>query len=93
MDIESLWMVLDGLVGSARLKTASNPGEAAAEQAVELLAFVLDHPSSSQEAKDRATPLLAELEGRLSPAAAAAAKERGRTRDLQAIVEEVTAKL
>jgi hypothetical protein len=34
---------------------------------------------------------LAELEGRLSPAAAA--KERGQARDLQAIVEEVTAKL
>jgi hypothetical protein len=35
---------------------------------------------------------LAELEDRLSPAAAAA-KERGRARDLQAIVEEIMAKL
>jgi len=32
--------------------------------------------------------LLAELEGRLSPAAVAAAKARGRARDLQAVVQE-----
>ena len=81
-------MATDALTGLARLLTASDPGEAAAEQAVELLAFVLDHPASSQEAKDRATPLLAELEDRLSPAIAAAAKERGQARDLQSIVEE-----
>jgi hypothetical protein len=88
MEIGSLWMALDGLVGLARLLTASDPGEAAAEQAVELLALVLHHPTSSQEAKDRAAPLLTELEGRLSPAVAAAAKERGQARSLQAVVEE-----
>jgi tetratricopeptide (TPR) repeat protein len=88
MEIGALWMTMDGLVGLAKLLTASDPGEAAAEQAVELLAFVLQHPSSSQEARDRATPLLAEFEGRLSPAAAAAAKERGQARDLQTIIEE-----
>ena len=91
MEIGSLWIAMDSLVGLARLLTASDPGEAAAEQAVELLAFVLQHPSSTQEAKDRATALLAELEGRLSPAAVAAAKEHGQTRDLQAIVEEIMA--
>jgi predicted ATPase/DNA-binding SARP family transcriptional activator len=88
MEIGSLWMVLDSLVGLARLLTASDPGEEADERAVELLTFVLQHPSSSQEARDRATALLAELEGRLSPAAVAAAKERGQARDLPAIVEE-----
>jgi len=88
MEIGSLWMALDGLVGLAGLLTASEPGGAAAEQTVELLALALHHPTSSQEARDRATPLLAELEGRLSPAAVAAAKERGQARDLQAIVEE-----
>jgi predicted ATPase len=88
MEIGSLWMALDGLVGLARLLTASDPGEAAAEQAVELLTFVLHHPTSSQEARDRAAHLLTESEGRLSPAAAAAAKERGQARSLQAIVEE-----
>jgi tetratricopeptide (TPR) repeat protein len=87
-EIGSLWMVLDSLVGLARLLTTSDPGEAAAERAVELLAFVLQHTSSSQETRDRAAPLLAELEGRLSPATVAAAKERGQTYDLQAIVEK-----
>ena len=88
MEIGSLWMALDGLVGLARLLTASDPGQAAAEKAVDLLAYVLQHPTSSQEAKDRAALLLADLEDRLSPAAIAAAKERGRARDLQTIVEE-----
>jgi hypothetical protein len=89
MEIGAPWVVLDGLVGLARLLTARDPGEAAAERAVELLAFVLDHPTSSQEARDRATALWAELEGRLSPAAVAATKVRGQARDLQAIVQEI----
>jgi hypothetical protein len=80
-------VALDSLVGLARLLSASDPREAAAEQVVELLAFVLQHPASSQEAKGRATALLAELEGRLSPVAVVTAKERGQARDLQAIVE------
>jgi len=88
MEIESLWIAMDSLVGLARLLTASDPGEAAAERAVELLAFVLQHPTSSQEARDRAAALLAELEGRLSPAAVAAAQTRGQARDLQDIVGE-----
>jgi predicted ATPase/DNA-binding SARP family transcriptional activator len=92
MEIEALWMAMDALAGFAKLLTASDPGEAAAERAVELLAFVLNQSTSSQETRDRAAPLLAELEGRLSAAAVAAAKERGQVRDLQAIVEEVMAK-
>jgi hypothetical protein len=88
MEIESLWMALDSLVGLAKLLSSSGTGEAEAERAVELLTFVLDHPTSSQEARDRASPVLAELEDRLSPAAMAAAAERGQARDLQAIVEE-----
>jgi tetratricopeptide (TPR) repeat protein len=87
MDIESLWIAVESLVGWARLLTASDPGEAVAGQAIELLAFVLQHPSCSQEARDRATLLLAELEGRLSPAVVAAAKERGLARDLAGIAD------
>jgi predicted ATPase/DNA-binding SARP family transcriptional activator len=86
MEIESLWIAMDSLVGWAGLLTARDPGEATAEQAVELLAFVLQHPASSQEARDRAAALLAELEARLSPAAVAAAKARGQARDLEGIV-------
>jgi hypothetical protein len=76
---------MDSLVGLARLLTASDPGETAAGEAVELLAFVLQHPASSQEARDRAAALLAELEWRLSPAAVAAAKARGQARELEGI--------
>jgi predicted ATPase/DNA-binding SARP family transcriptional activator len=83
IDIESLWIGVDSLVGFARLLTARDSGEAATEQAVELLAFALHHPSCSQEARDRGALLLAELEGRLSPAGVAAAKERGRAREVQ----------
>jgi len=86
MESGALAVVLDSLAGLARLLVASDPGEAAAEQAVELLAFVLAQFSSTQETKDQATALLAELEGRLSPAAVAAAKARGQARDLQEIV-------
>ncbi len=93
MEIGTLWIAMDGLVGLAKLMTTSEPGEAAAEQAVELLTFVLQHPPSSQKAKDRATPLLAELEGQLLPTTVVAAKERGQARDLQAPGEEVMAKL
>jgi predicted ATPase/DNA-binding SARP family transcriptional activator len=87
VDIESLWIAVDSLVGFARLQTARDSDEAA-EQAVELLAFALHHPSCSQEARDRVTPLLTELEGRLSPAAVEAAKERGQKRELQSVIEE-----
>ena len=89
MEIGALAVVLDSLAGLATLLAASDPGEAAAEQAVELLAFVLAHPSSTQETKDQATPLLTELEGRLSPAAVAAAKARGQARDLQDVAREL----
>jgi hypothetical protein len=87
VEIGAQWMVMDGLVGLARLLTARDPGGAAAEQAIELLAFVLQHPTSTREARDRATALLAELKGKLSPAAVAEAKERGQARDLQAMAD------
>jgi tetratricopeptide (TPR) repeat protein len=89
MEIGALAVVLDSLVGLATLLAASDPGEAAAGQAVELLAFVLAHPASTQETKDQAVLLLVELEGRLPPATLAAARARGRARDLQDIAREL----
>jgi predicted ATPase/DNA-binding SARP family transcriptional activator len=88
MEIESLQATTDALAGLGRLLAASDPGKIAAEKAVEMLAFVLQHPASTQESKDRAAILLTGLGGRLSPAIAAAAKERGQARDLHSIVEE-----
>jgi hypothetical protein len=60
---------------------------------VELLALVLHHRSSWQWVKDRATALSAKLEAELLPAVAAAARERGRARDLDATVTELLAEL
>jgi hypothetical protein len=75
------------LVGTARLLLA----ERELEQASELLALVFHHPATWQWAKDRAAPLVAELEAKLSPDALAAAQERGRTRDLETTVAELLA--
>ncbi|MEE4239789.1 MAG: BTAD domain-containing putative transcriptional regulator [Anderseniella sp.] len=91
MEMGAVVVVLDSLAGLATLLAASDRGEAAAEQAVELLAFVLAHPASTQETKDQATACLAELEGRLPLSMLAAAKARGRARDVEDIAREFDA--
>ena len=63
------------------------------ERAVELLALVLPHPSTWEWTKDRAAPLVAELEAGLSPEVFAAAQERGQARDLETTVQELLAEL
>jgi len=77
------------LVEIARLLAA----EGEKERALELLALVLHHPASWQWARDRAAPLVAELEAELSPDVVAAAQARGRARNLEATVAELLAKL
>jgi len=54
--------------------------------AIELLEQVLRHPNAWQEAKERATKLLAELEAILPMAVVAAAQRQGRTGDLRLLV-------
>ena len=63
------------------------------ERALELVAMVLHHPMSCQWAKDRAVPLIVELEADLPPEAVTAARERGRARDLDATVVELLEEL
>jgi predicted ATPase/class 3 adenylate cyclase len=77
------------LVGVAGLLAA----EGETVKAVELLALVLQHRSSWQWVKDRAMALSAELEAGLPPDIVAAARERGRARDLEATVAELLAEL
>jgi len=89
MEIGALWVALDSLVGLARFLTASNPGKAAAEQAVELLTFVFHHSSSSQEAKDRAENLLTELKIYLTPQQIEAVQANIRTKSFDALVAEL----
>jgi tetratricopeptide (TPR) repeat protein len=73
------------LVGVARLLTRQNDRE----RALELLALVVNHRFSWQMAKDQAAPLIAELEAELPPDVVAAARARGRARDLDATVAEL----
>ena len=77
------------LVGIATLLAA----EGEKERALELLALVLHHPVSWQMAKDRAAPLIAQLEAELPPNVVAAAQARGRLRDLEATIQELLVEL
>jgi tetratricopeptide (TPR) repeat protein len=64
-------------------------GEGEKEKALEILALVLHHPASIELTRDRAASLIAELEAELSPDVVAAAKARGKVRDLDATVAEL----
>ena len=80
---------LHTLVGVATLLVA----EQASARALELLALVFSHPASWQWAKDLAAPLKAQLEARLPPEVVAAAEARGRSRDLEATIQELLVEL
>ena len=89
MTLRAIPFVLLTLVGIATLLAA----EGEKERALELLALVLHHPLSWQWTKDRAAPLVAELEAELSPEVVAAAQARGQARDLEATVAELLVEL
>jgi len=78
----------------ARIKAAQND----LDEAVELLALVIDHPTSNQtrwlegRIRDSARGLLAELEEKLPPETCQAALERGRALDLEEIVTYLIAR-
>jgi len=77
----------------ARLKAAQN----SLEEAVSLLALVIDHPTSNQtrwlegRIRDSARGLLAELEAKLPPDTYMTALERGRELDLEETVADLIA--
>ena len=74
------------LVGIAALLAA----EGESERALELLAMFSHHPTTWHWMKHyRAKPLVAALEAELPPDVVAAARERGRARDLDATVAEL----
>ncbi len=81
LEVQAIPLALDALVGLAYLATQAGQ----AEQAVELSICVLCHPASTQEAKDRAEQLIAELETQLTPEQIEAAKAQ----PLPKIVEQV----
>jgi tetratricopeptide (TPR) repeat protein len=63
--------------------------QAKEERALELLALIMSHRSSWQMAKDKAAPLITELEAKLPHEVVAQARERGRARDLEKTVQEL----
>jgi tetratricopeptide (TPR) repeat protein len=82
-------VALDALVGLATLLTCQPGADAEPastitnQQASQLLAFVLSHPASSQEVKDRAQRLQAELDAISSRQIAVAIQAPGQARNLQ----------
>jgi hypothetical protein len=82
-------VALLSLVGVGALLEA----EGEKERALELLVLIRHHPLSWRWTKDRAAPLVTELEAELPPDVVAAAQERGRARDLEATVAELLVEL
>jgi tetratricopeptide (TPR) repeat protein len=78
-------LALDVLVGLADLGTQAG----GAEKALELLTCVLSHPASTQEAKDRAGQLRAQLESQLRPQEVEAVQARGQARPFDVVVQEI----
>jgi tetratricopeptide (TPR) repeat protein len=83
METQTLPIALDALVGL----TVVQAREGVAEPALEWVTHILQHPASTQEAKDRAEQLRAELEARLSAEQIRAIQ--GRARSFEAVVEEI----
>ena len=86
-DIQAVPLVVEALVWMATLLVKQDEKE----QAVELLALALGHPAIENERrnKDRAEKLLSRLETELPSNVAAVARERGRSKKLGAVVEEI----
>jgi predicted ATPase/predicted Ser/Thr protein kinase len=89
ISVQGIPFGLLALVAIAALLAA----EGEKERALELLALATRHPASLQWTKDRAAPLVTELETELPPDVVAAAQERGRARDLEATAAELLAEL
>jgi tetratricopeptide (TPR) repeat protein len=62
-----------------------------AERALELLALALNHPTGTQETKDKAARLFSELAASLPPQQVAAASARGQSSNLVEVVAEILA--
>ena len=86
-DIQAVALVGEALVWKATLLAKQDEKD----QAVELLALALGHPAIENERrnKDRAEKLLSRLETELPSNVAAVARERGRSKKLGAVVEEI----
>lgn len=85
MDAGYVPLGLDALVGLAHLLAT----EGERERAMEILAFVVQHPGLRQIARDKAQELLSELETELPPKTLATATARGEARELEDVAAEI----
>jgi hypothetical protein len=76
---------LNALTGLAMLEAQQK----ASQGTLELVLYVLQHPASLQETKDRADHLRAELESQLTRQQVEAAQARAQARTFEAVVDEV----
>jgi tetratricopeptide (TPR) repeat protein len=88
MELQAIPLALDALMGLAHLQAQTGKAEAA----LELSICVASHPSSTQEAKDRAGQLRVQLETQLTPGQVAAAQERAGAATFDALVTELLCK-
>jgi predicted ATPase/DNA-binding SARP family transcriptional activator/uncharacterized protein HemY len=86
MAYQGSWMptALQALIGLAALETSQK----ASQGTLELALYILQHPSSSQEAKNLAAHLRAELESRLTQEEIEAARERTGAMGLDELVRQ-----
>jgi tetratricopeptide (TPR) repeat protein len=87
MQAKAVPVALDTLVGIAALCARAGGTEAA----LELLTQIIRHPSSSQEAKDRADRQRAEVEAQLTPQQIEEAHARAQSKTFEAVVAELLA--
>jgi predicted ATPase/DNA-binding SARP family transcriptional activator len=87
VDIETLPVAMDALVGFANLLHTGNQSEK--ERALALLGFVRQHSASSFETKGKAAHLIAEIEEKLPAQVVSDAKRRGQAGTLEAFMEEL----
>jgi hypothetical protein len=80
-EAEQLPPLMDGLIGIAELEMKRGQIKSAGE----LLAFVIQHPSTCARERDRAERLFVQLESQLTPEAVAAAQKQ----NLEAVVERI----
>jgi tetratricopeptide (TPR) repeat protein len=78
-ELQAVNLILEDLIGLAKL--LSEDGKK--EQALELIASVLDHSAIGGKAKERAEQLLSELKPLLAPRTFAMAREQGKGNDIR----------
>lgn len=84
-EIHGTPVALEALAGFATLQVKQGNRK----HALQLLLLVLNHPASSQETKNRASGLRAELEAQLTPTQIEAIKAHAGEKTFDAVVEDL----